>query len=354
MASAAFPGVFNSVSLKRYPSLTSPNSTSPSIPVGYEHLLDGGPTDNLGIESLVALAASHQRSFERNNPNGSSQAPCFIFVADAYPPGISGKKAGTPDARSFIDHFVDMNFLDAFDALLRRRRLDLLAYVGLGESPEVSNNRFIGDFIQPLSIGNLGSDSIRPAQQLVEVDIPKQFSDSHHGWSRIRAVEGSFRNSWFTGAPASPPVPNGYFRCTVWHLNLAGVLDLKPFVKGADNQPARLRNDDSGRNSPILQHRAKLKRIVSQIDTNIKLSGPENCSKDFLQDAIYASAFVVTREDHYTRVQVCDWFEKSGLSTSRECKLFPGNQSLQLQLDILPSGQLKAERPGDTAVQCKK
>lgn len=50
MASAAFPGAFSSVTLRNYlPASREPSGAFRDPPVTYTHLLDGGPTDNLGL-----------------------------------------------------------------------------------------------------------------------------------------------------------------------------------------------------------------------------------------------------------------------------------------------------------------
>lgn len=360
MASAAFPGAFNSVTLKRYPGIAHPQTTRGQVPIGYDHLLDGGPSDNLGVEALIELASTHQYALaereQRQEQEPATQAPCFFFVVDAYPPGVPGRKAWTPDPRGILDHIVDLNFIEAFDAVLIRRRADLLGYAGLGHRRGTGGS-YIGDFVQPLFLKDLGSELISPATQLVEVDIPRDFLQAGHGWSRIRPVILSTpkfdRKTMRAIPPAAPPVDKAYFRCTVWHLNLSGMLDIKPYVAGpTPTEARRLQNDNAGREHPLLARRAKLQRLVSQIDTNFKLAGPPSCSSMLLQQAIYTAAFVVTREDHFNRKKVCEWFAGAGMPVSDQCLGFPESKSLALDLDLKAVGPLISERPGDIAVDC--
>lgn len=364
VASAAFPGAFNTVTLKRFPLpplLLPPGQEGTPVPIGYEHLLDGGPSDNLGIESLIQLAASHHVNRLRALPPGARAPGCFLIVVDAYPQGVTSRKAWDPNPRGFFDYAIDMNFLDAFDALLTRRRLDLLAYVGLGQSTSPSGNQYIGDVVGWVPVKELGTEPLMPANQLVQFDVPKSTSRAGHPWSLIRPVVvpeltlpeiASRLRDGTLGAP--PPVPDGYFRCTAWHLNLSGQMAVKPYMGEAGSEPQRLRNDDAGLSSPLLEHRAKLNRVVAQTETNFKLSGPANCSEKVIQDALYAAAFVVTREDHFNRPKVCDWFESKGLSVSTECLRFPGNQSMNLSLNLRAVGPQIAGRPGDSSVECVK
>lgn len=362
VASAAFPGAFNTVTLKRFPLPERPvpaEQERQQLPVGYEHLIDGGPTDNLGIESLIQLAASHNANRTRALPPGSPAPGCFLIVVDAYPKGVASKRAWDPNPRGVLDYTVDLNFLQAFDALLTRRRLDLLAYVGLGQTTAARGREFIGDAAGWMSVKGFGSELLGPVSQLVQFDVPKSTSRAGHPWSLIRPVvaprltpqeiSAQMRAGTFG---ASPVVPDGYLRCTAWHLNLSGLLDVKPYFGDAGKEPERLRNDDSGLSSALLEHRAKLNWVVTQTDTHFKLVGPQNCSAKLLQDALYGAAFVAVREDHFNRLKVCDWFEKTGLAVSRECREFPGNMSIQLMLNLKSVGIQIAGRPGDTSVAC--
>jgi predicted acylesterase/phospholipase RssA len=71
MASAAFPGGFNNVTLRDHE-----NST-------YAHFLDGGPSGNLGIIPLLETF-SLQKEFEKETKNsGFPRMKCKIFVVDA-------------------------------------------------------------------------------------------------------------------------------------------------------------------------------------------------------------------------------------------------------------------------------
>jgi predicted acylesterase/phospholipase RssA len=70
MASGAFPGAFANVTLRNY--------TQAEL---YEHLFDGGPSDNLGVETLFQeFTELYKNSSENNRPK-----ECFIVVVDAYP-----------------------------------------------------------------------------------------------------------------------------------------------------------------------------------------------------------------------------------------------------------------------------
>ncbi|MBW2038426.1 MAG: patatin-like phospholipase family protein [Deltaproteobacteria bacterium] len=101
MASSAFPAVFQSVTLKDFSKKDDQ----------YVHLFDGGASDNLGISSLREI-------LERNNDSDSKK---LIILIDAYNP-THGKNPRDPNPRSFIDYFVDTNFLDAYETLMAELR----------------------------------------------------------------------------------------------------------------------------------------------------------------------------------------------------------------------------------------
>jgi NTE family protein len=357
MASGAFPGAFNSVTLTRYPPLQRLPKT-PEIPLGYVHLIDGGPADNLGLEQLLGLAASHHRVKQEVEKHDGmedsdkakfrSSNACFLFVVDAHPLGVASRKAWQADPRGLADFWVDLNFLDAFDALLARRRADLLATVGVGTRTPGSG-RYIGDGVQPVAAPGLSGDLILPIDKLVQIDIPISFTPGQPLSAQVRQV-GTV--SKLPDANPSRPA-KGYFRCTAWHLNLSGLLSVRPYVGTLGHEPQRLERM-TDYDHPLIHHRIRLNRIVSQIDTNYKLKGPKHCSTQMVQDALYAAAFVAVREDHSNRTSVCNWFRTAGLAVADSCNSFPGNKTLEsLNLSgIRASGPVVADRPGDQLVEC--
>lgn len=373
MASAAFPGVFNSVTLTSHPSgmPRPPDSsfTGRPRPPSYRHLIDGGPSDNLGLQALLPLARSHNKWREARTARDARPPGCFLIIVDAYPSGIPNKNVSNPDPRRIYDHLIDFNFLHAFDALLSNRRSQFLGYLGLGS-----------DYRPPGSGGSIGLpglawESADPTNALVDFDVPKLARRSlpdENFYSRIRPVirEPSFDDvdpedlwrhlmDWHLARQkeGEPPVPEKYFRCTAWHISLDGLMGLKMFTGQPGDKPRLLdkSHDEFHRADSVPSQRARLKKIVSQVETNFELTGPANCSARLLQDSLYAAAFSAVREDHDTRVKVCDWFEKKmGLSVSDTCRTFPGNQSLALTLNIRSSNPLIENRASDEAVECVK
>jgi predicted acylesterase/phospholipase RssA len=119
MASGAFPGAFHNVTLTDF-----------GRDGRYQHLFDGGPSDNLGVNALL-------RMVDAARPPGG----CFLFVVDAFPYG-SGKGESRSDTRNFLDFFVDQNVSDSADVFLTLRRYDTLRHVlgyprdNVGERPQ--------------------------------------------------------------------------------------------------------------------------------------------------------------------------------------------------------------------------
>jgi len=113
MASSAFPGVFHDVTLKDY-RITQRDNTQQ-----YEHLLDGGPSDNLGTTILTDI-------IRRLNKSDNKLAGCFMFVVDAFNYQETPEHTQEADTRKFFDFLFDTNVATASDALLTSRRIDLL------------------------------------------------------------------------------------------------------------------------------------------------------------------------------------------------------------------------------------
>ncbi len=322
MASAAFPGVFNSMTMSRYPPVKQDKNGKWWEPVVlYTHLIDGGPTDNLGLEALLELAASHQKVRADRKLPAQAEGSCLIIVADAYPSGDSERKMTDPDPRAWYDHVVDLNIFDAFDALLLKQRTDLLGYAGLEDKDRS---------------GRL------PARQFVWFDMP--LAGGHLvPLGRVKSVK------------KNDPVEKGYFRCAAWHLNLSGIQAVRHYAVDPETKfPASLHDNGS---HPLWQHRAHLHSVVSQIDTSFHLTGPTNCSPSFLLESLYAAAFVLVREDKANQSKACGWLKNAGLKVTEACGTFPGNVTLaRLPLDNVESdaGRLPTGRAENEAVRCKR
>jgi predicted acylesterase/phospholipase RssA len=120
MASAAFPGVFQNVTLQDY-----------RQPKRYQHLFDGGPSDNLGIEALES--AIHALDAKTLKGHAAVEG-CLLVLIDSFTNDARRRDveaSQNSDPRKFLDFLVDDNFSNAIDAMLSHRRedsLEALAY----------------------------------------------------------------------------------------------------------------------------------------------------------------------------------------------------------------------------------
>jgi len=96
--SAAFPGAFHYLTLRDY---------SIGGAEQYMHLMDGGVTDNLGLESLKRILKG----------NAYRDARVLVILADVRT--LHPKSAADPDPRTFSDYLVDFsNLSDAYSLIM--------------------------------------------------------------------------------------------------------------------------------------------------------------------------------------------------------------------------------------------
>lgn len=293
MASAAFPGVFNDVTLATYRAQLDGGSPISKSPTGYFHVFDGGPADNLGLEGLIYMAVSHSNAravqgLYRGPPEKGTR--CLLLVVDAYPEAYDLDSMTEPDPRAWYDHLVDSNFMSAFDALLAKRRRELLRSLGLG-----------------------GVDSY------TEVDIPYTLglgAQLSPLTSIRRIYRGEITREAYYGGEL--PVPSGHFRCGVWHINLSEITRIMAVREGTSaNERATMDMDVP------LQRIALLQRLITQIKTNFRLTGPEGCTSDFLQSALFAAARRLVAEDMDARSSACDLLVRVGAANEARCTSLP-------------------------------
>jgi predicted acylesterase/phospholipase RssA len=164
MASAAFPGAFHNVTL-----------TNHRLTGEYEHLFDGGPSDNLGADALIDLLDR-----AATKPRG-----CFLFLVDAYP---YSKNRGYKefDTRTVSDFFIDQNVSDSGSVFLTLTRERTLHRIGLpahqvpGDVPQWNYERdgytcriwhltFESFFIRPSAI-RAGQETLQDMAEQREVE----------------------------------------------------------------------------------------------------------------------------------------------------------------------------------------
>ncbi len=127
MASSSFPVVFHDITLKDYSIKGNafPGDERRDETENFEHLIDGGPSDNLGITPLVEIVDTIYK-----NPQKQPNA-CFLFVVDAFPHQQLSEDVQKADTRHWYDFFLDTNIATSSDVLLSTRRVDLMQELGI-------------------------------------------------------------------------------------------------------------------------------------------------------------------------------------------------------------------------------
>jgi predicted acylesterase/phospholipase RssA len=253
-ASSAYPGLFSPITLQTFPRRIDGDRR----PKEYLHLIDGGVSDNLGVDALV-MAANKRRldglawdDTDETRRAVEDGAPCFLIVVDAFIDGGEKLEEEYPDLRhGLMDRVIDPSWSYAFDGLLQRRRLDSLVALGIDPQKTGSN----GDYIRAI------------AQHTITLREARGMTQSHVG------------NLVFT-------IPNNAdLSCGVWHISLRDVFEL-----GADK-------------SEVLQgEQTRLKRgsiyaMVTNTSTDLKLTGAEDCTPQDHQAALSDAAKILVRED---------------------------------------------------------
>jgi predicted acylesterase/phospholipase RssA len=104
MATAAFPAVFNYMTLKDFRLQNEGKNR-------YQHVFDGGNADNLGLYSVERLLDANVKHYKR----------VIIILIDAYTES-QGVPPEDNDGRKFFDYAVDLNFMDSVESLLTKNR----------------------------------------------------------------------------------------------------------------------------------------------------------------------------------------------------------------------------------------
>lgn len=273
-ASGAYPGVFEPLALKDFAYF--PNTREQRQP-SFLHLIDGGVSDNLGIDALVTAYANQMR----HNP----QSSCLLIFMDAHVSDQGDMRGYMPDLRtSPMDYVVSGSLSRSFDLLLDRRREDQLNAFGISIS-EADPARFKEDVLIPL--GN------------------EKFSSNG-----MSSVKSGMRDHGFSMA-----IPGGEFythaNCAIWHVPLDGLLNLTE-MKGRTNRQIRFPYHLDSDESPRDQGLKKLDYFVNAVETNykLKMNGGGQCSAMQIQAALFEAAYQLMRADTKTLSALKEWLKK--------------------------------------------
>ena len=143
--SSAFPGAFQTITVQDY---RTPNT--------YVHLYDGGPADNLGLDTLyevllgavcegVRSSGESQQSAVQQSLNARGKCEhgrppqkiaevfkngCLVISVDAATWGVN-RDAHRAHTRRATDYVIDSNVLNATDVMLLHNRRDMLSVFGI-------------------------------------------------------------------------------------------------------------------------------------------------------------------------------------------------------------------------------
>ncbi len=231
MASSAFPGVFANVTLNDFS--VKENASISNNTQDYEHLLDGGPADNLGVmEILKVLNDSY--------PRETKPKQCLLIVIDAYPYNAQGKSVLEADTRGYGGHYIDPNFFDSTDVMLSQNRKYVMEKVIKNFDPtDVEFVSYIQDSLIQLS----------PEDK------------KHH-----KALNSII--------------------CSVWHLTFQNFYAHKFETEFAN------RNELNR-----LQLLYRIRRIVNLIPTRYQLVETEGYKPETVQDYLFKAANILIRDD---------------------------------------------------------
>lgn len=340
-SSGAFPGIFNSVTLRRHsldPAKRRAGTDDDPGDKRYLHLIDGGPSDNLGVETLIRLAREHH--VNRLNAQQPSQG-CLILVVDSHVPNAGVAEMRQSDRRNAGSLLMDLNFLDAIDAMLSNRREQTL--VQLGVRRDVPQ----GQFNVELAPG-LWDYKIRPYRRVSRFPIEYYHLD---GRAFTEARYLTLTNALDFSAVRLPE--RRQFDCHAWHIALEDIQAIVPWrERGGQERPLDLNAQED---KAVFAYRSRLGRLISQVATSYRLSGPPQCSQAQLQGLLYDAARVAVRQDRMSLAEVCPWLRERGLDGGGQCRL-EGEPLVRPELGVaplrMPLNLTESEQNTDRFLKC--
>lgn len=357
MASGAFPGVFGSITLNDFNEGEFDFKKRQMVPLrAYERIYDGGPSDNLGIWTLVERA---RQAFLDSRRRGKPMPGCLIFAVDAYAPNYDGqRKFSDPDTdHSILDLLIKSTAWDSIDALLASNRAKTLQSLGVSyphRGDDDPDRKLIETFIDYVdlksgerSFGSQWAPYQRPVfsfplfgpslpwtkftgRLLEETATESANKRDIHAIAHARTVMVEME-----AAKAAAPT------CMVWHLTFDRLKSLPTFVledKKSVVLPLKTREEiDQFEKEPyadsmewafpelqereraeilaISNYRTGLWAMDTTLKTSYRLAGPSRCTPAFLQEGLFSSAHVLVNEDTDARDEVCAWYRSMGIRT---------------------------------------
>lgn len=350
-ASGAFPGFFNSVTLRRFDPTQrggepqAGGAADPAVPPSagpsqYLHLIDGGSSDNLGLQTLIEVARQHRVS--RLN-QGAEWAGCLLVLVDAHVPGAALAESRQSDRRNLASMLLDLNFLDAIDAMLTNRREQTLSQAG------IRKDFWLGRFDLEWAPG-LWEYQIRPYRRWGRMDI--EFHEYGGVADADFAIDLPRNQTDFAGVRLPD---RRRFECKTWHVALEDIQSIVPWQEHEGQMRSLDPTSERAADREVFAYRVGLSRVLAQLSTNYRLSGPPNCGEGMLQRALYDAARITVRQDHATLSDLCPWMVGLGLVRPGACKAeaVPLSRSdLAIEPILPPRSASRSEQATNRFVRC--
>lgn len=301
-ASSAYPGLFSPVTLQTYPRMIE-NGRRPKQ---YLHLIDGGVADNLGVDALISAANQRHLSglvsddLHETNRATADDVPCFLIVVDAFVDGGDKLENEYPDLRhGMLDRAIDPSWRYAFDSLLQRRRYDTLLGLGIDVNRRISDGNGEGDYARAV------------ASHTIPLREDRGMTQTHVGSLVFRTPSASD------------------LACGVWHISLRDVYEL-----GADQSDIFDQNE-------MRFKRGSIYAMVTNTDTDLKLTGAADCEPAMYQAALADAAKILVREDAASLSILHDWLTAHGVSLSGDWTADPyGTDGRRFPVNTASTGPL--------------
>lgn len=253
MASAAFPGVFDNVTL------TDWKESAPPKQPHYVHLVDGGANDNLGFRSLLDNLEDLLPQTSPDQFNG-----CFLFVVDSFPERTEKDyRALKSDTREPLDYLVNLNMLDAAWILLEERRAISLA------------------------------DYFTTSKNGIKLLSAQAENDLHDKGEEVQHI----------------PTRSSASTCLIWHLSFSDLNPVAILGEHASFPQHELHRAES--------HLKELRETVNSVGTRFSLKSPLQCEEDELQNALYEAATLLIEENKAALTDTCSWFKEHGFDATQ-------------------------------------
>jgi hypothetical protein len=244
----------------------------------YVHLFDGGPVDNLGMDTLVNVA----RSFFEHASGNDRRERCLLISIDAHAKHSQWHLGLEAETKGF-----ETNLLVASDVLFDQQRSGTFTALGLKRSRVLGKTGDIGwVFGKPLGSYSLNKDLTEP-------------SDTEEG---------------------------NDIECLVWHI----------FFDHLHLKRSRIHGVNKQNESESLYPYSSVQTAVSWIETNFNLTGVEGCKSDELQTMLDIAAWGLVHDDAQIEGTLAQWFKGNNIEIdlNRNLKRGKANRSMPVSPPI--------------------